>query len=63
MPETKNKTLEEIDVLFQRPTRELVAENVKNVTRSLSNFFAGRWGKSAENSADQAAVSDEKPAI
>ena len=63
MPETKDKTLEEIDVLFQRPTRELVAENVKNVTRSLSNFFAGRWGKSAENSADQAAVSDEKPAI
>jgi MFS family permease len=27
MPETKDKTLEEIDLLFQQPTRELVREN------------------------------------
>lgn len=31
MPETKNKTLEEIDLLFQKPTREIVAENMKNM--------------------------------
>lgn len=62
MPETKDKTLEEIDVLFQRPTGELVAENIRNITRSISNFFAGRWGKSTETSTDQT-VADEKPAI
>jgi sugar porter (SP) family MFS transporter len=33
MPETKDKTLEEIDLLFQRPTSEIVAENVRNMTR------------------------------
>jgi hypothetical protein len=43
MPETKDKTLEEIDLLFQRSTSETVAENVKNLTRGLGDFFAGRW--------------------
>lgn len=47
MPETKDKTLEEIDLLFERPTRELVAENLRNCTRSTANFFAGRWGSGA----------------
>lgn len=31
MPETKDKTLEEIDDIFSRPTSEIVAENAKNV--------------------------------
>lgn len=44
MPETKDKTLEEIDLLFEQPTRELVAENIRNCTRSTANFFTGRWG-------------------
>jgi hypothetical protein len=43
MPETKDKTLEEIDLLFQRSTSETVAENVRNLSRGLSDFFAGRW--------------------
>jgi len=30
MPETKDLTLEEIDQLFQKPTRQLVKENAKN---------------------------------
>ncbi|KAI0011041.1 sugar transporter-domain-containing protein [Xylariaceae sp. FL0662B] len=45
MPETKDKTLEEIDLLFERPTREIVAENVKNTRRAVADFFMGRWGK------------------
>ncbi|EFX04626.1 major facilitator superfamily transporter sugar [Grosmannia clavigera kw1407] len=49
MPETKDKTLEEIDVLFQQPTGELVAENIQNISRSLANFFGGRWGKKASS--------------
>ncbi|ROV98137.1 hypothetical protein VPNG_08588 [Cytospora leucostoma] len=54
MPETKDKTLEEIDLIFQRPTREIVAENVKNTSRAFANFFAGRW---TEKSRVQAAAS------
>ncbi|KAK3203465.1 hypothetical protein GRF29_112g1329829 [Pseudopithomyces chartarum] len=41
MPETKDKTLEEIDQLFQKPTRQLVKENAKSamgVTNDLLHF-------------------------
>ncbi len=44
MPETKDKTLEEIDLLFQRSTGDIVAENVRNIRQSLHNFFTGNWG-------------------
>lgn len=64
MPETKDKTLEEIDLLFERPTRDIVAENVKNVSRSMANFFTGRWGGDSDAQALAAAqedkLSDEK---
>ncbi|KAH7025003.1 uncharacterized protein B0I36DRAFT_295756 [Microdochium trichocladiopsis] len=32
MPETKNKTLEEIDMLFERPTSEIVKENIRGIS-------------------------------
>jgi sugar porter (SP) family MFS transporter len=41
MPETKDLTLEEIDQLFQQPTRQLVAQNAKSswqVTKDLCHF-------------------------
>ena len=41
MPETKDKTLEEIDQLFQKPTSQLVKENAKSamgVTNDLLHF-------------------------
>jgi sugar porter (SP) family MFS transporter len=41
MPETKDKTLEEIDQLFHKPTRQLVKENAKSsmqVTNDLLHF-------------------------
>jgi hypothetical protein len=41
MPETKNKSLEEIDELFSRPTSSIVRENVKQtagIIRDLSRF-------------------------
>jgi sugar porter (SP) family MFS transporter len=44
MPETKDKTLEEIDLLFQRSTGDIVAENVRNIRQALHNFFTGNWG-------------------
>ncbi|EDK42094.1 fructose symporter [Lodderomyces elongisporus] len=36
MPETKGKTLEEIDEIFEKPTRELVKENVRGLKRFWS---------------------------
>ncbi|KAF1851854.1 MFS sugar transporter-like protein [Cucurbitaria berberidis CBS 394.84] len=41
MPETKDKTLEEIDQLFQMPTSQLVKQNAKNsweVTKDLAHL-------------------------
>ncbi len=38
MPETKNKTLEEIDDIFSKPTWAVASENIKN----MKNF----WGRS-----------------
>lgn len=41
MPETKDKTLEEIDQLFQQPTRQLVRKNIESsleVTKDLLHF-------------------------
>jgi len=60
MPETKDKTLEEIDLIFQRPTREIVNENIKNTTRAFAHFFAGRWNSTSQNAAVAAEVEDEK---
>ncbi|CAN8106157.1 unnamed protein product [Discula destructiva] len=59
MPETKDKTLEEIDQLFEKPTREIVGENVRNVSRSMANFFTGRWGRESEAEALAAAQEDK----
>ncbi|KUI55359.1 Inositol transporter 1 [Cytospora mali] len=59
MPETKDKTLEEIDLIFEKPTREIVAENVKNTSRAFANFISGRWSeKSRANAA--ASVQEDK---
>ena len=45
MPETKNKTLEEIDVIFSQPTSELVRQNLKNATQTASDLVHFRWGR------------------
>jgi len=45
MPETKNKTLEEIDIIFSQPTSQLVAQNLKNVTQTTSDLLHLRWGR------------------
>ena len=43
MPETKNKTLEEIDVLFSQPTRQLVKQNLSSCAETTSDLLHGRW--------------------
>jgi hypothetical protein len=45
MPETKNKTLEEVDILFSQPTSELVKENLRNVAQTTSDLLHLRWRK------------------
>jgi sugar porter (SP) family MFS transporter len=45
MPETKNKTLEEIDVIFSQPTSQLVKENFRSAMVTAGDFWAFRWGK------------------
>lgn len=45
MPETKNKTLEEIDILFSQPTSQLVKQNLKGVAENMSDLAHGRWGR------------------
>jgi len=45
MPETKDKTLEEIDLVFSRPTMDIVRENIANSKQTMSDFIHGRWRK------------------
>ncbi|KAI9836287.1 MAG: hypothetical protein M1819_001624 [Sarea resinae] len=45
MPETKNKTLEEIDELFSRPTADIMRENIRNAVEVMRDLAAFRWKK------------------
>ena len=45
MPETKNKSLEEIDELFSRPTSEIVGQNVKNTMEVIQDLAHFRFRK------------------
>lgn len=45
MPETKNKTLEQIDLIFSQPTRELVQDNLKGAIETTSDLVHFRWGR------------------
>jgi sugar porter (SP) family MFS transporter len=45
MPETKDKTLEEIDLVFSRPTMDIVRENIANSKQTMKDLFRGRFRK------------------
>ncbi|KAI9721621.1 MAG: hypothetical protein M1828_005112 [Chrysothrix sp. TS-e1954] len=45
MPETKNKTLEEIDSIFEKTTMQVVRENVSTSKETCNDLFAGRWAR------------------
>ncbi|KAL7814855.1 general substrate transporter [Trichoderma gracile] len=45
MPETKDKTLEEIDAVFSRPTGEIVRENWAGVKETVADLCSGRFKK------------------
>ncbi|KAM4062750.1 major facilitator superfamily protein [Hirsutella rhossiliensis] len=45
MPETKNKTLEEIDAVFSRPTMDIAWENWVGVKQNVTDLCNGRFRK------------------
>lgn len=45
MPETKNKTLEEIDELFSKPTSVIVRANIKNTAETVNDLVHLRFRK------------------
>jgi len=45
MPETKNKTLEEIDLIFSKPTSQLVKENVQSSLQTCNDLLHFRFRK------------------
>lgn len=45
MYETKDRTLEEIDLIFQKPTMEIVRENTASVMETTKDLMAFRWKK------------------
>ncbi|RCI15934.1 hypothetical protein L249_2525 [Ophiocordyceps polyrhachis-furcata BCC 54312] len=45
MPETKNKTLEEIETVLSRPTKDVVGENLAGVKENLRHLANGRFRK------------------
>ncbi|KXL51444.1 hypothetical protein M433DRAFT_60452 [Acidomyces richmondensis BFW] len=45
MPETKDKTLEEIDLIFQKPTMQLVRENAASSWQTTKDILCFRWKK------------------
>jgi hypothetical protein len=62
MPETKDKTLEEIDLLFQRPTMDIVRENAANAMETTNDLLRFRFKKVFidSNRAPKVAVQDGK---
>lgn len=60
MPETKNLTLEEIEIVFSKLTGQLVRENIANTVKMTKDIFrfrfreafsdgGTRWGELDEN--------------
>lgn len=45
MPETKNKSLEEIDELFSKPTSVVVKQNMKSLRETCNDLRHARWKK------------------
>lgn len=45
MPETKNKTLEQIDFIFRKPTKRIVSENIASTMETVKHLFTFQWRK------------------
>lgn len=58
MPETKNKTLEEIDLLFSQPTSELVKQNIASIKQTMRALMRGKI-REAISPPERAVTADE----
>lgn len=45
MPETKNKTLEELDDIFSKPTSVIVKRNIRNSVVVIKELATFQWGR------------------
>jgi hypothetical protein len=64
MPETKNKTLEEIDEVFSRPTMDIVRENWAGVKETVADICTGRLNKLVtEQTRRRPSVEEKKPVV
>jgi len=65
MPETKDKTLEEIDLIFQRPTMDIVRENAKSARETTVDLACFRWKKVFidGHTARRASIVDASPSM
>ncbi|KND90841.1 Inositol transporter 1 [Tolypocladium ophioglossoides CBS 100239] len=61
MPETKDKTLEQIDDVFSRPTMEIVRENLAGVKENVTDICSGRFRKVFVRQIRRRASLHEKP--
>lgn len=59
MPETKGKTLEEIELVFSRPTMDIVRENWQGVKETMYDLSRGRFSKIIADQKKQGKSVDE----
>jgi len=45
MPETKDKTLEELDEVFERPLKDLMAENIQRMKETWDDLKSFRFSR------------------
>lgn len=53
MPETKNLTLEEIEIVFSKPTGQLARENISNTVKMTKDIFRFRFREAFGNDGAQ----------
>lgn len=62
MPETKDKTLEEIDFVFSRPTMDIVRENWQGVKETMHDLSRGKFRKILAEQTKKRKVEDKASA-
>ncbi|TVY33915.1 putative polyol transporter [Lachnellula occidentalis] len=68
MPETKDRTLEEIELVFAKPTRQLARENIAATTKCVKQILTFRFreafdGIGAESKDGEKRVYDDSPIV
>lgn len=59
MPETKGKSLEEIDFVFRKSTGELIRENVLSTRRTIGKLVTFKWREIVETEPEVASTAEK----